>query len=49
VFDYLAVRLNAAKAAGLSMVVNWMLSDVSDSYRMNLSNSVLTARANRQG
>jgi alkyl sulfatase BDS1-like metallo-beta-lactamase superfamily hydrolase len=47
VFDYLAVRLNAAKATGVSMVVNWMLSDVGLSYRMYLSNSVLTARANR--
>jgi alkyl sulfatase BDS1-like metallo-beta-lactamase superfamily hydrolase len=48
VFDYLAVRLNADKAEGVSMVVNWTFSDLSRTYRMNLSNSVLTARADRR-
>ena len=47
VFDYLAVRLDAAQAAGMTMVVNWMVSDLQQSYRMNLSNSVLTTRADR--
>ncbi len=47
VFDYLAVRLNATKAAGVAIVVNWMLSDLQRRYRMTVRNSVLSARSDR--
>ncbi|HEY1293498.1 MAG TPA: alkyl sulfatase dimerization domain-containing protein [Chloroflexota bacterium] len=47
IFDYLAGRLNPTRSSGVTLVVNWMLSDLQRSYRMKVSNCVLTARADR--
>jgi alkyl sulfatase BDS1-like metallo-beta-lactamase superfamily hydrolase len=47
-FDYLAVRLDPDRADQVSMIINWVFSDLGRSYRMNLSNCALTTRANRQ-
>lgn len=41
-FDYLAVRLDAEKAAGKRIVVNWVLSDLGMRYVSNLENCALT-------
>ncbi len=43
-FDYWAVRLNAEKADGERMLINWYFSDTGESYALNLSNSALTYR-----
>ncbi len=47
-FDYLAVRLDPDRTEQVSMIVNWVFSDLGCNYRMNLSNCVLTTRADRQ-
>ncbi len=44
-FDLLAVRLNAEKAEGKHLVINWTLTDRDENYRLNLQNSTLTHRA----
>ena len=44
-FDYLAVRLNADKAAGKSMTINWVFTDLNERYAMTLNNSALTYRS----
>lgn len=41
-FDYLAVRLNADKAAGKAFVLNWSFPDLQQRYAMTLRNSALT-------
>ena len=41
-FDFLGVRLNAAKAEGKHIVVNWTFTDLNQTYAMNLENSALT-------
>lgn len=41
-FDYLAVRLNADKAAGKAMTLNWQFTDLQQRYAMTLRNSALT-------
>jgi len=41
-FDFLGVRLNAAKAEGKRIVVNWTFTDLKQTYTMNLENSALT-------
>lgn len=41
-FDYLAIRLDPAKAEGKKMVINWLLPDTRQQARMTLENSVLT-------
>jgi alkyl sulfatase BDS1-like metallo-beta-lactamase superfamily hydrolase len=46
-FDFLAVRLNAAKAEGKHIVINWTFSDRNETYMMNLENSALTHRAGK--
>ncbi|TFW10390.1 MBL fold metallo-hydrolase [Oxalobacteraceae bacterium OM1] len=40
--DYLAVRLNADKAAGKAMTLNWTFTDLGEKYGMNLGNGALT-------
>ncbi|SDC08724.1 Alkyl sulfatase BDS1, metallo-beta-lactamase superfamily [Cupriavidus sp. YR651] len=47
-FDYLAVRLNADKAAGKTMTLNWNFSDLQQRYAMTLRNSALTYVAGAQ-
>lgn len=44
-FDFLAVRLNADKAAGKSMHINWVFPDLDQRYAMTLNNSALIYRA----
>ena len=44
-FDLLAVRLNAEKAEGKHLVINWSLTDIDEQYRLNLQNSTLTHRS----
>jgi alkyl sulfatase BDS1-like metallo-beta-lactamase superfamily hydrolase len=44
-FDFLGVRLNAAKAEGKTIVINWTFTDLEQTYVMNLENSALTHRA----
>lgn len=41
-FDFLGVRLNAAKAEGKKIVINWTFTDLNETYAMNLENSALT-------
>jgi alkyl sulfatase BDS1-like metallo-beta-lactamase superfamily hydrolase len=41
-FDFLGVRLNAAKAEGKHIVVNWTFTELNQTYAMNLENSALT-------
>ena len=43
-FDFLGVRLNAAKAEGKRIVINWTFTDRNETYVMNLENSALTHR-----
>ncbi|MGY8812430.1 MAG: alkyl/aryl-sulfatase [Pseudomonadales bacterium] len=47
-FDLMAVRLDANKAAGKHLVINWQLSDTKENYRLNLEHSTLTYRADEQ-
>jgi alkyl sulfatase BDS1-like metallo-beta-lactamase superfamily hydrolase len=47
-FDYLAVRLNPAKAEGKRIVINWNLPDTKQQARMNLENSALTYMLDKQ-
>ena len=46
-FDFLGVRLNAAKAEGKHIVVNWTFTDLNQTYVMNLENSALTHTAGK--
>ncbi len=46
-FDFLGVRLNAAKAEGKHIVINWTFSDLNQTYVMNLENSALTHTAGK--
>src|SRR5712671_5970723 len=46
-FDFLGVRLNAAKAEGKHIVINWTFTDLNQSYVMNLENSALTHTAGK--
>jgi alkyl sulfatase BDS1-like metallo-beta-lactamase superfamily hydrolase len=46
-FDYLGVRLNAARAEGKHIVINWTFTDSNQTFVMNLENSALTHRAGK--
>jgi alkyl sulfatase BDS1-like metallo-beta-lactamase superfamily hydrolase len=46
-FDFLGVRLNAPKAEGKHIVINWTFTDRNEIYVMNLENSALTHRAGK--
>jgi len=46
-FDYLAVRLDARRAEGKRMVVNWNFTDVKQQVRLTLENSVLSHQIDR--
>lgn len=41
-FDYLGVRLNPAKAAGKTIRINWIFTDLNRRYVLNLENCALT-------
>ena len=47
-FDFLGVRLNAAKAEGKTMVINWSFTDSNQRIALNLDNSALTYVAGKQ-
>ena len=47
-FDYLGVRLNAAKAEGRAMVINWTFTDSRQQFVTTLEHSALTWVAGRQ-
>ena len=41
-FDFLGVRLNAPKAEGKKITINWTFTDLNETYVLNLENSALT-------
>jgi alkyl sulfatase BDS1-like metallo-beta-lactamase superfamily hydrolase len=47
-FDYLGVRLDAGRADGRRIVINWVFADLDRRYVMNLENCALTCLADRQ-
>ncbi|WP_172649467.1 alkyl/aryl-sulfatase [Thiolapillus brandeum] len=47
-FDYLGVRLNAEKAEGKKMALNWVFTDTGEKYALTLSNSVLNYSRGKQ-
>ncbi|UVE19553.1 MBL fold metallo-hydrolase [Pseudomonas sp. LS44] len=47
-FDLLAVRLDAEKAQGHDMTLNWRFDDLKQDFALTLSNGVLTYRENSQ-
>ena len=47
-FDFLGVRLNAAKAEGKTMAINWSFTDSNQRIALNLDNSALTYVAGKQ-
>lgn len=46
-FDYLGIRLNALRAEGKHIVLNWAFTDSRETYCLNLENSALTYRPER--
>ena len=46
-FDVIAVRLNATKAEGKTIAVNWTFTDSNQTFVMNLENSALTHTAGK--
>jgi len=48
IFDYLGVRLNAEKAEGRRLVINWVFPDPGQPYVLNLENCALTYLADRR-
>jgi len=47
-FDFLGVRLNAAKAEGKKMAINWNFTDSNQQFVLTLENSALTHVTGRQ-
>ena len=47
-FDFLGVRLNAGKAEGKTLVINWNFTDSKQSFVLTLENSALTWVAGKQ-
>jgi alkyl sulfatase BDS1-like metallo-beta-lactamase superfamily hydrolase len=45
-FDYLAVRIDAMKAADQDLLINWHFTDLDEDYALTLRNGVLTHRTN---
>lgn len=43
-FDYLGVRVDAAKAAEQELTINWRFTDLNEDYALTLRNGVLTHR-----
>ncbi|WP_293423474.1 alkyl/aryl-sulfatase [Phreatobacter sp.] len=41
-FDFMAVRLNAEKAEGRRIVINWTFTDTNQTFTLNLENATLT-------
>ncbi len=47
-FDFMGVRINAGKAEGKKIVLNWNFTDVSEKFVLNLENSALTHLSGRE-
>jgi alkyl sulfatase BDS1-like metallo-beta-lactamase superfamily hydrolase len=47
-FDFLGVRLNAARAEGRKIVINWRFPDTGQQYALTLDNCAITYLADRQ-
>ena len=47
-FDYLGIRLDAGRADGRRIVINWVFADLDHCYVMNLENCALTCLADRR-
>jgi alkyl sulfatase BDS1-like metallo-beta-lactamase superfamily hydrolase len=47
-FDFLGVRLNAAKAEGRTISINWRFPDTGQQYALTLDNCAITYLADRQ-
>ena len=47
-FDYLGIRLDAEKAEGKKLSINWVLTDTDEQYALTLENSVLNYIAGKQ-
>jgi linear primary-alkylsulfatase len=47
-FDYLGVRLNGEEAEGVTLIIDWIFSDVGRTWVSNLENCALTCRADRR-
>jgi alkyl sulfatase BDS1-like metallo-beta-lactamase superfamily hydrolase len=47
IFDFMAVRLDAARAEGRRIIINWTFSDTSETYVLNLENATLTNASGR--
>ncbi|WP_414156590.1 alkyl/aryl-sulfatase [Pseudomonas sp. BNK-30] len=47
-FDYLGVRVDAAKAAEQDLTINWRFTDLNEEYALTLRNGVLTHRDHAQ-
>jgi alkyl sulfatase BDS1-like metallo-beta-lactamase superfamily hydrolase len=47
-FDFMGVRVNAGKAEGKTIVLNWDFTDVGEKIVLNLENSALTQRSGTQ-
>ncbi|MFJ4053925.1 alkyl/aryl-sulfatase [Pseudomonas sp. NPDC089743] len=47
-FDYLGVRVDAAKAAEQDLTINWRFTDIDEDYALTLRNGVLTHRDHAQ-
>lgn len=48
-FDYLAIRVNAEKAEGLRLLVDWRMTDEDDGHRLTLDHSALSHRPGSHG
>lgn len=46
-FDFMAIRLNGSKAAEKQMTVNWVFTDVNQTFAVTLENSVLNYKRGR--
>jgi alkyl sulfatase BDS1-like metallo-beta-lactamase superfamily hydrolase len=47
-FDYLGVRLNGPKAAGVKIIINWDFTDTKEQYVLALENGALNHTAQKQ-
>ena len=48
-FDFLAVRVNAAKAEGLHLLIDWVMRDEPSHWRLTLSHSALSHSTGSHG
>jgi len=48
-FDYLAIRVNADKAEGLQLRIDWRMTDEGSTHRLTLSHSALSHRPGSHG